>query len=43
MVVERKSAFGSSAAISIGLVYSKDDGQDSKTEVEDIIASLKLK
>lgn len=43
MVVERKSAFGASAAVSVGLIYSKDSQQDSKTSVDDIIASLKLK
>jgi len=43
MVVERKSAFGDSAAVSIGLVYSKDDGQDAKSSADEILASLKLK
>ena len=43
MFVERKSAFGDSAAVSTGLIYSKDDGQDAKKSVDEIIASLKLK
>ncbi len=42
MVVERKSAFGSSAAVSTGLIYSKNSETDSKS-VDDIFASLKLK
>ena len=43
MVVERKSAFGDSSAVSTGLVYSKDDGQDAKSSADEIFASLKLK